>query len=585
MTVVAEHEPSQSPLIALPRPHLKGRTVVVLLILLTGLGWLAKGRGFRYAIMQKIHPAKVAARPIKVALCRPADGALSVALDAPISMELTRGVLDPASVNDKSVTLIRTSDQTVVAASIELTGPRKLMLHPATALEPGTNYTVYVGEGLQDNVGSKVVPYAIGFTTAAKVDPAIRFQKVAMDATSGVGFTALVFGPDHMLYGGSDDGRIFRFPIGADGVLGSPMIINSLQASQGGPRLLIGLCFDPASTIEQPILWASHGFYGFEGAPDWSGKISRVSGRNLQRCEEVVINLPRSIRDHLTNQPAFGPDGALYFPQGSNSAFGAADHDWGDRPERLLSASILRLDTTRVTPGKPLDARTRDGGGTYDPNRPGALLTIYAGGVRLAYDLLWADDGNLYAPVNGSSAGGNTPESSSVRGINNVLISEDDWLFRITKDKYYGHPNPQQGHFILNGGNPTGGYDFGEVPQYPAGTAPDPAWTPAVFDFGKHVSANGIIQYKSDTFGGKLKRKLLVCRYNVPGDLAVLELCADGTVKANTTRIAGITGLSNPLDLVEDPTSGSIYVSEYGARRITMLRPVSDAANTEAMAK
>jgi len=126
-----------------------------------------------------------------------------------------------------------------------------------------------------------------------------------------------------------------------------------------------------------------------------------------------VINLPRSVRDHMTNQPCFGPDGALYFPQGSNSASGAPDKDWGFRPERGLSGSILRLDTRRVTPGNPIDARTPDGGGKYDPKAPGAPLTIYAEGVRLAYDLLWADDGNLYAPTNGSSAGGNTPPSST----------------------------------------------------------------------------------------------------------------------------------------------------------------------------
>jgi hypothetical protein len=69
---------------------------------------------------------------------------------------------------------------------------------------------------LQDNAGTKVVSYAIGFTTAAPVDPIISFQKLPQTVTSGVGFTAVVVGPDHMLYGGSDDGRIFRFPIGAE---------------------------------------------------------------------------------------------------------------------------------------------------------------------------------------------------------------------------------------------------------------------------------------------------------------------------------------------------------------------------------
>jgi hypothetical protein len=104
--------------------------------------------------------------------------------------------------------------------------------------------------------------------------------------------------------------------------------------------------------------------------PTGAAKISRLSGRDLEVAQDVVVNLPRSVRDHLTNQPSFGPDGALYFPQGSNTAFGGADAEWGNRPERLLSAAILRLDVHRVTPGKPLDARTPDGGGDYNPNLP-----------------------------------------------------------------------------------------------------------------------------------------------------------------------------------------------------------------------
>jgi len=152
-------------------------------------------------------------------------------------------------------------------------------------------------------------------------------------------------------------------------------------------------------------------------------------------------------------------------------------------------------------------------------------------------------------------------------------VSEDDWLFRIIPGKYFGHPNPQQGHFILNGGNPTPGYDFAETPLYAVGTLPDPDWAPAVHSFGKHVSANGIIQYKAGVFGGALRGKLLVCRYNVPGDLAVLQINHDGSVKPATTRIAGFTDLANPLDLCEHPHSGSLYVSEYGARRITLVRP------------
>jgi glucose/arabinose dehydrogenase len=246
---------------------------------------------------------------------------------------------------------------------------------------------------------------------------------------------------------------------------------------------------------------------------------------------------------------------------------------WGERPERLLSATILRLDVAN-TCDEPIDARTVDGGGTYDPAAPGAALTVYADGVRLAYDLLWHSNGHLYAPVNGSSAGGNTPAGNGAPALHDIPTSEHDWLLKVSPGRYYGHPNPLRGHYALNGGNPTAAQDLAEVSQYPVGTLPDPAWDPPVYDFGDHVSPNGVIEYRSPTFGGRLQRKLLVCRYNAGSDILCLSLDTDGNVCSATAGIVGFTGFTNPLDLTEDVRTGCVYVAEYGARRITLLRPV-----------
>jgi hypothetical protein len=267
----------------------------------------------------------------------------------------------------------------------------------------------------------------------------------------------------------------------------------------------------------------------------------------------------------------------LYIPQPSNTAFGGSDAVWGDRPERVLSATVLRLDVANACDA-PIDAKTADGGGAYDPDAPGAPLTVYADGVRLAYDLLWHSNGRLYAPVNGSSAGGNAPAGGGAPALQDIPDSEHDWLFRVRPGRYHGHPNPQRGHYVLNGGNPTASPDPAEVPQYPVGTPPDPAWNAAVYDFGDHVSPNGIIEYRGTAFGGRLRGKLLVCRYNAGSDILCLSLDADGNVKSATAGIAGLTGLTNPLDLAEDVRTGNVYVAEYGARRVTLLRPVGARA-------
>ena len=74
------------------------------------------------------------------------------------------------------------------------------------------------------------------------------------------------------------------------------------------------------------------------GLIDKASKITRLSGANLENVQDAVVNLPRSIRDHLTEQPTFGPDGALYVPQGSDTSFGAPDVIWGMRRQNTVFA-------------------------------------------------------------------------------------------------------------------------------------------------------------------------------------------------------------------------------------------------------
>ena len=137
---------------------------------------------------------------------------------------------------------------------------------------------------------------------------------------------------------------------------------------------------------------------------------------------------------------------------------------------------------------------------------------------------------------------------------------------------------------MLNGGNPTREFDFAETVQYPVGIRPDKDFVPATWSFGKHTSANGVIEYRSDTFGGKLKGKLMVCRYNVGSGIIVLTLDDKGDVIGDAFGYEGLTGLINPLDITEDRRNGNLYVTEYGALRITLLRPAkgSAAARTDA---
>lgn len=530
----------------------------------------------------------------------PVSGATNVMRDVFVSADVfvPNGGIDPATLTSSTVFLYRTSDLQNVPAVLNTSGGGDvIVLRPASQLNANTTYTFEVTSGLKDITGVGFVPFTMSFTTGTGTggtDTSVTFEKVALANAPVKTYTSVLLGPDGKLYAGTVNGEILRFAINADGTLGVAQSITSLQTANGGNRLLIGLRFDPSSTAGNLILWASHSAFTFSNGPDWAGKITRLTGVNLETVVDYVVGLPRSTRDHVTNQIDFGPDGALYFLQGSNSAMGAGDSAWNFRPERLLNAAVLRLDVAAVI-SLPLDVKTEEGG-TYDPFAPGAPLTIFASGVRNAFDLAWHRNGFLYVPTNGSASGGSTPATPSpftppyipridqstngpytgpqVPALSAVSQTMNDYLFRVVEGGYYGHPNPTRHEYVLNGGNPTSGSDPAQVDAYPVGTLPDRNWRGAAFDFGQHYSPDGIIEYKSNVFGGVLLGKLLVVRYSGGDDIIVLTPGLNGDIINSQTGIVGFTGFTDPLDIIENPANGFLYLAEYGGQKIILLKPV-----------
>ncbi len=257
---------------------------------------------------------------------------------------------------------------------------------------------------------------------------------------------------------------------------------------------------------------------------------------------------------------------------------------------------MLRLDLTKLPATLPLDVKTEEDG-TYNPFAPDAPLTVYASGVRNGFDLVWHRNGELYVPVNGSAAGGNTPgtptDGSPLPATCNTRLdsgtagpwtgtvpatsgvaAQDDLLLRIRKGKYYGHPNPTRCEYSFFGANPTAGTDLFENTLYPVGTQPDRNYVPASFDLGVHYSPNGAVEYQSSRWNGEMDGSLIVARYSAGDDLVALKV--DPTTKevtAQTENIPGFTGFTDPLDVTEDNRNGNLYVTELGNARITLLRP------------
>jgi glucose/arabinose dehydrogenase len=545
-----------------------------------------------------------------ITLTRPADGETNVLPNTFVSADLNSGhALDPGTLSTRAVRLYRTKDHDLVPAEVNTSAAGDaIVIQPLGMLDPRTNYTFEVTRQLKDRAGMELLPFRMNFTTGggrADASFPIAFDKVDLP-TDATYVTCLAMGPERKLYAGTATGQIIRWTLKPDGTLGEKEIIAAVPSHNAGARLITGICFDPRATKENLILWVSHGQFvvnqrgemSLEGAADWTGKISRLSGPQLAEYRDVIVNLPRSWRDHLNNQIAFGPDGALYWSQGSHTAMGAPDTKWGHRTERLLSAAILRAQVQKIR--EPLDVKTDDGG-NYDPFVPGAPVTLYATGVRVGFDMLWHSNGKLYTATNGSSAGGNVPGSPEgnppwridqdkagpyprrVPGLLAVNETQNDYLLCVEKGGYYGHPNPTRGEYVMAGGNPTDAKDACEVERYAVGTKPDRNFRLPAYDFGKHVSPTGLLEYKGNAFEGSLAGKILVTRFSGGKDIIVLALDNDGKVTQTISGIAGLTDLTDPLDLVEDESSGFVYVALFRGAKLALLRPVNDRKRAESL--
>jgi glucose/arabinose dehydrogenase len=544
-----------------------------------------------------------------VVLVDPKNSSQNVSENASIStsiLKLPNGGINNSTITSNTVYLTEAGTGALVASNVNGTGGGDaITLVPSSLLKLNTTYNFNITDGVKDLSGVSIIPYASTFTTVSASTNeiiSVKFDKIDLPNARGH-HSSLTVGPDGKLYALSIDGLIKRFAINSDGTLGNPDTLYSLQDEDGTrqPTLSVGFAFDPSSSPTNLIAWVTHCSFVFLNGPPWDSKLTRLSGANLQTVQDVVVNLPRSAKDHLTNSIAFGPDGALYFTQGSNSAMGSPDKTWNYRTEHLLSGTVLRLDVSKLR-RLPLDVKTAEGGGTYNPYAANAPLTIYASGFRNAYDLVWHSNGNLYVPTNGSAAGGNTPASiqgvlrpdgsrykgPSIRMLQNVQQTQSDFLFRVAKGGYYGHPNPLRGEFVLNGGNPTSSVDPAQVNDYPIGTKPDANWRGFSFNFQNNKSPDGAIEYKSNTFNGALKGKLLVVRYSQHDDIITLEPGGpnnDIVSSIDGTSIEGFSGFVDPLDLTEDVKTGNIYVSEYGGDgRIILLRPKKSAEKTPEIA-
>jgi glucose/arabinose dehydrogenase len=251
-----------------------------------------------------------------------------------------------------------------------------------------------------------------------------------------------------------------------------------------------------------------------------AGRIIRLrdlNGDDVADETTVILDGLPSEGDHQTDRLKFGPDGLLYFGQGSSTDAGTPDP--GRPPERLYNASLLRIDVD--TP----------------------VISVVATGLRNPFGMAFHPvSGELFTTDGGSGEVGQLPDESPLEEIN--------W---IVSGSHYGFPGCE--------GPPSAGNPACEGVRGPIAT------------FAPHLTPTSITFYTGPQAGDSTNQMLVTLFKRLPGqggDLQRFILTGDAATGFQTTRVEPsiiefglIDPNDGPVDTAIDPISGDIYVARF----------------------
>ncbi|HVG19254.1 MAG TPA: PQQ-dependent sugar dehydrogenase, partial [Blastocatellia bacterium] len=267
--------------------------------------------------------------------------------------------------------------------------------------------------------------------------------------------------------------------------------------------------------------------YATSNIVNGAGRIVRLrdlDGDDLADEQTVIVdNLP-SQGDHQTDRLKFGPDGMLYFGQGSSTDNGTPIA--GRPPEAPLNATILRIDVDNPT------------------------INIVATGLRNPFGMAFhPENGALFATDGGS---GEVCQSAN--------CGED-------------LAPPEEVNWIVSGGN----YGFPQCEGTPTADRPGclGVRSPSI-QYPRHLTPTSLAFYTGPQ-AGEFKNQLLLTLYkNLPnqenygGDLRRLIVEGDAATGFRLrdagpdefiVRFDPIDPFDGPVETAIDPISGDIYVA------------------------
>jgi glucose/arabinose dehydrogenase len=347
------------------------------------------------------------------------------------------------------------------------------------------------------------------------------------------------------------------------------------------------------------------------------GRISILDDDDQVR--DLVTGLP-SQGDHHNNQLAAGPDGMIYFGQGTATNSGVVGIDnflyqWlagsPDVHDRLpYNMTVHNRSYTTINPfimaggqgawlahTKPLAPFAQDpsgermgvrlANGTVMRMKPdGSSLEVYAWGLRNPFGLAFARDGQLYATNNGFDERGSRP-----------IANDTDQLYAIEQGAWYGWPD-------FAGGMPVTDERFqsamGPRPQFVLREHP-PVEKP-VLHFPPHSGVAKLATNTNGRFGDANHLYVAVFGPMTPmtgtddqtlPEPAVLRIdprtrsvepfftnidsqrtwnMAEATRRADVMPLSFSAGIRRPVDVAFSPDGTTLYVVDIGALAVRPTR-------------
>jgi glucose/arabinose dehydrogenase len=353
------------------------------------------------------------------------------------------------------------------------------------------------------------------------------------------------------------------------------------------------------------VAWHDGAFYVAEGGTLEGGRILRITPDGVVTA--LADGLP-SFGDHHTNGPAIGPDGWIYFGQGTatnSGVVGPDNHRFGwlqrfpefhDVPCRDVTlagrnfrspdpvAGRAEVETgafvpfgTPTTAGQVVAGRVPCSGAILRVRPDGGPVELVAWGLRNPFGLAFSPDGRLFAADNSYDERGSRP----VWGTGDLLHAIEPGGWYGWPDFHGERPLTDRDHFGPPGGAPPG-FILAAHPGAPP---------PPIARLGVHSASVGM-DFDHGAFGHPGHAFIAQFGDMAPGAGKVLAPVGFKVVRVDVARgtihdfavnrgtlhgpasFIGGHGLERPVDVRFHPAGSALYILDFGVMTMDGSRPL-----------